>query len=83
MGQQVVMERSWRASPLGTIASDTLLMASVIEAFVNDAPLQGGIMVVVHGDVLLATPAKAAMVDDDVLSILYADGSTFDKVLLL
>ena len=58
-------------------------MAGIVETFMNDAPLDGGVMVVVHGDVFLATPAKAAVVDDDVSGILYTDGTTVNEAALL
>ena len=83
VGQQVVMERSRRAAPLASIAAYTLLMACVVESLVDDAPLHRRIVVVVHGDILLAAPAKAAVVDDDVAGILDANGATLDEILLL
>ena len=48
-----------------------------------DAPLDGGEVVVVDGGILLATPSKAAVVDNDVLCVLNANGSTLNEVLLL
>ena len=73
------MEGSWRTTPLTAIASDTFLMTCIEESLMDNTPLEGGIVVVIHSHILLTTPAKAAMVDDDVTGILDAYGSTFDK----
>ena len=48
----------------------------------DDTPLKGSIVIVVHGHILFATPAKAAVVDDDVTGILNTNGTTLDEVLL-
>ena len=58
-------------------------MTGIVKSLVDYAPLHGGEVVVVHGDILLAAPSEAAVVDDDVLSILDADGSSLDEVFLL
>ena len=77
------MERSRRASPLASIAPDALVVACIKESFVHNTPLDGGIVVVVDSGILLAAPAKAAVVDDDIPGVLNANGSTLDEVLLL
>ena len=81
--QQVVVERSRRASPLASIAPDALVVACIKESLVHNTPLDGGIVVVVDSGILLAAPAKAAVVDDDIPGVLNANGSTLDEVLLL
>ena len=45
----------------------------------DDTPLNGSEVVVVHGHILLATPTKAAVVDDDILGILQSKACTFDE----
>ena len=54
-------------------------MASVVEALMDNAPLDCREVVVVHGHILLTTPAKAAVVDDDILSILQTKACAFDE----
>ena len=73
------MERGWRTAPLGSIATDTFLVTSIVQALVDDAPLESCIVVVVHRHILLATPTKAAVVDNDVAGILDANGSALDE----
>ena len=45
----------------------------------DDTPLNGGKVVVIHGHILLATPTETAVVDDDILGILQAKACTFDE----
>ena len=83
IGKQVMMEGSWRASPLTTIATDPFMMSCVIKSLMDDAPLHGREMIVVYCSVLLTTPTKAAVVDDDILGILNTDGTSCDKITFL
>lgn len=63
------MEAGSFTSPDAAIAVATLAMDGVGEAFAEDAPLQGEVLVAVEGRTFICTPAHAAMVDDDVLLI--------------
>ena len=58
-------------------------MTCIVESLMDDTPLHRGKVVVIHGHILLTTPAKAAMVDNDVTGILNTNGATFYETLLL
>ena len=79
VSQQVVVIGSRRATPLVGKATRTLLMLSVVKALVDDTPLDGSEVVVIHGHILLATPTKTAVVDNDILGILQAKACSFDE----
>ena len=58
-------------------------MAGIVKTFMDDTPLNGGKVVVVDGHILLATPSKTAVIDDDVLGILDAQACTSDETAIL
>ena len=82
MCQQIMMERSGRTSPLTSIAAIAFLMTSIIESFMDYAPLNGSEVVVVDRHVLFATPSETAMINDDGIGILNTNRPAFDKVLV-
>ena len=80
MCQQIMMERSGRTSPLTSIAAIAFLMTSIIESFMDYAPLNGSEVVVVDRHVLFATPSETAMINDNGIGVLNTNRPTFDKV---
>ena len=72
-GKQAVVQCAVLAAPLGSIRTGTLGVARVVEALREDAPLDGGIVGVIHRQVLLHRPREGAMVQDDVVDVLHVE----------
>ena len=70
-GKQTVVQGAMLSAPLGSIGTGSLRIAGVIESFREDTPLDGGIVAVVHGQVLFHRPGKSTVVEYDVLHILH------------
>ena len=82
VGHEVVVEAGAFASPDASVAVAALAVDGVGEAFAEDAPLHGEVLVAVEGRAFVRAPAHAAMVDDDVLLVASPHGVVFGLVLV-
>ena len=71
MGKQTMMHRAALTTPLGTIGTLALYILRVIETLREDTPLGSRGLVVVERDIFLHRPSERAMVNNDILDILY------------
>ncbi|MNL86341.1 hypothetical protein D3C87_2150070 [compost metagenome] len=62
-----MVEAGALAAPDAAIAMRSLEMHALVQAFGNDAPLHGEVLVVVERCVLIHGPAHGAMIHDDIL----------------
>ena len=74
VGKQAVVHRAMFASPLHAIGAITLAVARVIKTFGEDTPLNGCIVGIIEGRILLHRPREGAMVKHDTLDVLHAKG---------
>ena len=61
-----MMKRSAFAAPNAAVAMIAFVMKGMIQAFTDDAPLNGCIFVIVKRGDLVHSPTEGAMVDDDI-----------------
>ena len=69
MRQQIMMKRSPRSSPDGTIAMTPLGMSCRTEAFGRDAPLYGQVFSPINGTALIYRPTDGAMINHHIPAI--------------
>ena len=69
MRQQIMMERSFRPSPNGTVPVSALCMACRTKTFGDKTPLNCQILTAIHRTALIYRPTDRAMVDNHILAI--------------
>jgi len=58
-------------------------VTSIAQTLMNNTPLDGCEVIVIHGDILFPTPSKTAMINDNIRGILDTNSATINKTALL
>ncbi len=77
VGQQVMVEGGSAPSPDAAITVGPLAVYGIFQAFGDEAPLQGKILILVKGDALIGRPAHGTVVDDDLADLPASEGIAF------